>query len=171
MKYIDDLDDELEDEDPLFKVQKINLRNEKANFLALLNKPTEEVNKEKINDDDFNYHGRFNIDDLEEVEEYELNNNADNINLENEKINEDSTPNLDENKIYHIDYNKIVENNNNNANSNEEDSDKKDEKEVKSKKISKWFKLKKIGNFLSFFHKNNFFLFFFLFCTLILFLF
>ena len=131
VKYIDDLDDELEDEDPLFKVQKINLRNEKANFLALLNKPTEEVNKEKINDDDFNYHGRFNIDDLEEVEEYELNNNADNINLENEKINEDSTPNLDENKIYHIDYNKIVENNNNNANSNEEDSDKKDEKNIK----------------------------------------
>jgi len=34
-------------------------------------------------------------------------NNIEDINEENEKINDDSTPDLMENKIYHVDYNKI----------------------------------------------------------------
>ena len=48
MEYIDDPE---EDDDPLFKVEKINLHKEKENFLALLNKPTEEVNNEEDNKD------------------------------------------------------------------------------------------------------------------------
>ena len=48
LEYIDDPE---EDDDPLFKVEKINLHKEKENFLALLNKPTEEVNNEEDNKD------------------------------------------------------------------------------------------------------------------------
>ena len=48
LEYIDDFD---EDEDPLFKVEKMNLKKEKENFLAFLNKPTEEVNNEEENKD------------------------------------------------------------------------------------------------------------------------
>ena len=111
----------------MFKIQKINLRNEKQNFLNMLNKPTEEVNKEKINENengnDFDYYGRFNFDDLEEVEEKEINTNIENIDIENEKINEDSTPDMVENKIYHVDYNKIEDNNN----INDEDNNNKNE--------------------------------------------
>ena len=47
-EYIDDLE---EDDDPLFKVEKINLNKEKENFLAMLNKPTEELNNEEENKD------------------------------------------------------------------------------------------------------------------------
>ena len=125
IQYIDDLDDELEDEDPLFKIEKINLKNEKENFLAMLNKPTDEVitdnNNEDENDDNENnvYKGRFNIEDLDEIDDdknIEKNNenlneknNIENINEENEKINDDSTPDLNENKILHLDYNKNEE--------------------------------------------------------------
>ena len=131
VQYIDDLDDDVEDEDPLFKVQKINLRKEKENFLALLNKPTNEINKEKekmednLNPDYIeNYIHRFNIDDLEEVEEKELEPNIDNNNSESEKINDDLTPNINENKIYHVEYNKPEDISNN----KEENIDKKEEK-------------------------------------------
>ena len=48
VEYIDDFE---EDDDPLFKVEKINLKQEKENFLAMLNKPTEEVNIEEDNKD------------------------------------------------------------------------------------------------------------------------
>ena len=56
IEYIDDLE---EDDDPLFKVEKVNLNKakenlnkEKENFLAILNKPTEEViNAEEDNKD------------------------------------------------------------------------------------------------------------------------
>ena len=124
IQYIDDLDDELEDEDPLFKVEKINLKNEKENFFAMLNKPTDEVIKDNNeNDDNDNnvYKGRFNIEDLDEIDDEtnmqknkkyaDENNKIENINEENEKINEDMTPNENENKIYHLDYNKIEEKN------------------------------------------------------------
>lgn len=134
IQYIDDLDDELEDEDPIFKVEKINLRNEKENFLAMLNKPTEEINKEKNNENENDnennvYKGRFNIEDLDENEDEkdrEKNNNDDNnniedINEENEKINDDSTPDIIGNKIYHVDYNKIEEKNKENLDKKEED--------------------------------------------------
>ena len=134
IQYIDDLDDELEDEDPIFKVEKINLRNEKENFLAMLNKPTEEINKEKNNENENDnennvYKGRFNIEDLDENEDEkdrEKNNNDDNnniedINEENEKINDDSTPDIIGNKIYHVDYNKIEEKNKENLEKKEED--------------------------------------------------
>ena len=138
IQYIDDLDDELDDEDPIFKVEKINLRNEKENFLAMLNKPTEEVNKEKINENENDndnenennvYKGRFNIEDLDEIDDEKDkeknnindNNNIEDINEENEKINDDSTPDLIGNKIYHVDYNKIEEKNKENLDKKEED--------------------------------------------------
>ena len=136
IQYIDDLDDELEDEDPLFKVQRINLRKEKENFLAMLNKPTEEINKENNNENETGdniYKGRFNIEDLDEPEEEktkekdnninEVNegNNVENINEENDKINDDSTPDLDGNKIYHVDYNKIEDKNKEKEDIKEED--------------------------------------------------
>ena len=139
IQYIDDLDDELDDEDPIFKVEKINLRNEKENFLAMLNKPTEEVNKEKINENENDndnenennvYKGRFNIEDLDEIDDEkekeknninDNNNNIEDINEENEKINDDSTPDLIGNKIYHVDYNKIEEKNKENLDKKEED--------------------------------------------------
>ena len=113
LEYIDDLDEE-EDDDPLFKVEKINLQKEKDNFLAFLNKPTEELIKEKdfnkdnddvYNNDDILYKARFNINDLDdngnEKEKYDI----ENLNKENEKINEDLSPNQLENKIYQVDYN------------------------------------------------------------------
>ena len=140
IQYIDDLDDELEDEDPMFKVEKINLKNEKENFLAMLNKPTDEINQEKNNDNENNnevYKGRFNIEDLDEIDdekEKEKNNiedvnNIEDINEENEKINDDSTPDLMENKIYHVDYNKIDEKNKENLDKNEKDKIEEDKKE------------------------------------------
>ena len=51
LDYIDDIEEE---DDPLYKVQKVNindLKKQKDNFLALLNKPTEEVNMEEENND------------------------------------------------------------------------------------------------------------------------
>ena len=55
LEYIDDFEN---DDDPLYKVEKVNinkekenLNKEKENFLALLNKPTEEVNAEEDNKD------------------------------------------------------------------------------------------------------------------------
>ena len=111
LEYIDDLDEE-EDDDPLFKVEKINLEKDKDNFLAILNKPTEELMKEKdFNkdnnnikniDEDFLYKPRFNINDLDDIEDQKEN-------IEKEQLNEDLTPNQIENKIYHVEYNKNKE--------------------------------------------------------------
>ena len=105
IKYIDDLEDELDEENPEFKENKIDLKKDRDNFLEMLNKPTDEVNKdinnENINDiENDTYHGRFNIDDLEDEDEKEGN---------EIKINEDITPDLNENKIHYVDYNKIEE--------------------------------------------------------------
>ena len=47
----------------------------------MLNKPTEEINKEKINEDDGDnnniYQGRFNIDDLDDDDDEENEKNED----------------------------------------------------------------------------------------------
>ena len=123
IQYIDDLDDEFEDEDPLFKVEKMNLKNAKEDFLASLDKPTEELNKENNNDNDNGnedniYKGRFKFEDLDEIDEDKIKdknddnninniNNIEDINDDNNKINDDSTPDELENKIYHVDYDKI----------------------------------------------------------------
>ena len=127
IEYIDDLDDE----DPLFKVEKININKEKENFLSLLNKPTEEIKKmeENINEDILDLNEDINIDnididdenkdkencrfDIKELEDdYEEQNNIiiddnekEKINNENE-INEDISPSPFENKVYHIEYNR-----------------------------------------------------------------
>ena len=52
----------------------------------MLNKPTEEVNKEKNNEEinyneDNIYHGRFKIDDLDEEDEKEKEDNINNITI------------------------------------------------------------------------------------------
>ena len=97
MQYIEDIDEELDEENDLYKIEKINLKKDKENFLAMLNKPTEEINKEKINDDDKDnnniYQGRFNIDDLDDDED----------DKNKDIINDDFD--LNDNKIYHVDYN------------------------------------------------------------------
>ena len=104
VKYIDDLDDELE-ENPSLKENKIDLKKDRDNFLEMLNKPTSEINKETDNDENDNengeYHGRFNIDDLDDEKEKDEDDN---------KINEDKTPDLNENKIYSKNYNEINDN-------------------------------------------------------------
>ena len=48
LEYIEDLEEE---GDTLFKVEKVNLKKQRDNFLASLNKPTEEVNVEEENKD------------------------------------------------------------------------------------------------------------------------
>ena len=104
VKYIDDLDDELE-ENPSLKENKIDLKKDRDNFLEMLNKPTSEINKETDNDENDNengeYHGRFNIDDLDDENEKDEDDN---------KINDDKTPDLNENKIYSKNYNEINDN-------------------------------------------------------------
>ena len=120
IEYIDDLDEE---DDPLFKVEKVNLENERDNFLALLNKPIEEVYKDEkkvntldidINDD--NNKERVDIKELED--DYEEKNNVlvdesekEKINNENETPNEDISPNTFDNQIYHIEYNRKIDDN------------------------------------------------------------
>ena len=106
-KGLENMDDyEEEDDDPLFKVQKIeDLQKEKENFLAMLNKPTEEVNLEEENTDiiidnidndgDIKHEqiGRFkelweDDDDEEEKKEKDKDKNNNEIKLNNnEKIN------------------------------------------------------------------------------------
>ena len=104
VQYIEDLDEEFDDTNDLYKIEKINLKKDKENFLAMLGKSTEEINNEKINEDDSDnndvYKGRFNINDLEEDEDEKDKEKKD------EKINEDLIPDLNENKIHHVEYNK-----------------------------------------------------------------
>ena len=118
IQYIDDLDEE---DDPLFKVEKVNLENERDNFLSLLNKPIEEVYKDekKFNTIDTNINNnqeRVDIKELEDDVEENKNivideNEKEKINNENETPNEDISPNSLENKIYHIEYNgKTIDN-------------------------------------------------------------
>ena len=126
IKYIDDIDDELE-ENPSLKENKLDLKKDRDNFLEMLNKPTSEINKEKDNDENDNenveYHGRFKIDDLDDE-------------VENDnKINDDNAPDLNENKIYSEDYNKINDNNSDNNKDNEIKINSQDEKiEIETKK-------------------------------------
>lgn len=76
--YDEDLDDE--DDDPLFKVEKIDWQKGKKNLAN--NKNEDNKDKKETNN--------FNIE-------------QDN---ENEKLNEDLIPNQKDNKIYHVEYNK-----------------------------------------------------------------
>ena len=104
-KELDYMEDNEEEDDPLFKVEKIkDLQKEKENFLAMLNKPTEEVNLEEENTDiivdniendgDIKHEqiGRFKElwedDDEEEKKEKDKDKNNNEIKLNNdEKIN------------------------------------------------------------------------------------
>ena len=115
IEYYDDFDDE--DDDPLFKVEKINVQKEKK----ISNNQTEKLNKDKNNIDknnnkfnnDNNSNGAISqphnaINDLENNDDKKEKNmiNIEKDNKENEKLNEDLIPNQIENKIYHVDYNK-----------------------------------------------------------------
>ena len=113
-----------DDNDSLFKMEKNSLLDDKDNFLALLNKPIDEVYKDqdnKINNNNIDNtndnkkdHPKIDIKELEEDLEENNNINADEnekINKENAILNEDITPNSLDNKIYHIEYHrKTVDN-------------------------------------------------------------
>ena len=104
-KELEYMEDNEEEDDPLFKVEKIkDLQKERENFLAMLNKPTEEVNLEEENTDiivdniendgDIKHEqmGRFKElwedDDEEEKKEKDKDKNNNEIKLNNdEKIN------------------------------------------------------------------------------------
>ena len=121
LNYMEDFE---EDDDPLFKVEKINLKNEKENFLALLNKPTEEVNAEEENKDiiidniendgDFKSEqiGRFK--ELWDEEEDKGENNdeekekGNNINKENSNIGEEKKNDNNSNNINDIEENQNI---------------------------------------------------------------
>ena len=121
LNYMEDFE---EDDDPLFKVEKINLKNEKENFLALLNKPTEEVNAEEENKDiiidniendgDFKSEqiGRFK--ELWDEEEDKGENNdeeiekGNNINKENSNIDEEKKIDNNSNNINDIEENQNI---------------------------------------------------------------
>ena len=63
-------------------------------------------------------------------------NNIQEFNYESGKLNEDSTPDLDENQIHHVEYNLNNNNNLNNDNENKKEEQKdelKDEKENEGK--------------------------------------
>ena len=89
LQYIHDFEEE---DDPLFKVEKINLQKEKEDFLSLLNKPREEVNLEEDNKDlvidnieNDGHIGRFKELWDDEEEKGENNNNKEVKNDENKK--------------------------------------------------------------------------------------
>jgi hypothetical protein len=102
LEYIDDID--VEDDDPLFKVEKINSNKDKDNFFSILNKPRDEINQgNNSNNNNYNKENENIIND--DKKDNIL--NMENINDEMGKMNEDSVPNQIENKIYHVDYNEI----------------------------------------------------------------
>ena len=142
VQYLEDLDEVEEEEDPLFKVQKISLENEKGNFLSLLNRPIEEVykdiddkkidigidkdkdkDKDKDEDNKDKKNRRIDIKDLEDdIEEKENTNMDENekekINKENNAINEDISPNNVDNQIYYIEYHRKTVDDNKEAKEN-----------------------------------------------------
>ena len=106
LEYIDDIDDD--DDDPLFKVEKINSNKDKDNFFSILNKPRDEINQDNNNNYNKENDNIINDDEKDNIL------NMENINDELGKMNEDSVPNQIENKIYHVDYNEIRKGNRNN---------------------------------------------------------
>jgi hypothetical protein len=106
LEYIDDIDDD--DDDPLFKVEKINSNKDKDNFFSILNKPRDEINQDNNNNYNKENENIINDDEKDNIL------NMENINDELGKMNEDSVPNQIENKIYHVDYNEIRKGNRNN---------------------------------------------------------
>ena len=102
-----------EEENTSFKFEKNSLTEEKDNFLAMLNKQTEELNKDEEN--------IYINNDKNDIKELEYNENEiNNINKENQIENDDATPNL----IYNKNYNQIFE---------EKKEDKKEEEKKEEK--------------------------------------
>ena len=116
IQFLEDLDViDMEEENPLFKVEKVNLENEKNNYVSLLNKPIEEAyKKENINLDiktDIKNKENLGIDinGFEDDAEEKVNiivddNEKEKINDENKILNEDLSPYSLENAIYQINY-------------------------------------------------------------------
>ena len=121
--------DSLNEDDSLFKIEKNSLLDEKDNFLALLNKPIEEVYKYQDNNDDNKNQNNNRIDIKELEDDFEEKNNIiidekenEKINNENAKLNEDITPNSLDNKIYHVEYGGKINELNTEAKQNDKNS-------------------------------------------------
>ena len=119
---IKDLDDEDDDESPLFKIEKIKPNDDDNNFLSILNKSPED-NIQKKEDHEF---------DIKELE-----NDGEIINDINVNVNEDIEPNKMENKIYNKMYNEDLkeENKEKEENNNEKDNKEKNEDNVNINEI------------------------------------
>ena len=139
IKKISDLDinndDDDDEDDPLFKIEKIKLQNDKDNFLAILNKPTEEVNQimDNINNNNNEedkvqqeYNNEYDIKELENDE----------VNINEFKINEEIEPNQMHNKIYNTKLNKDLNEQEKEIKNNKENNNIKNENDKKYENIN-----------------------------------
>ena len=125
LQYIDDFEDD--DDVPLFKVEKVNSQKQKENFLALLNKPTEEVNKNDDNKDliiDNNENdGDLKVENIGRLKEM----------WNEEEDKEEKKEKEDKNEIKNIKEENSNIKNENNKNDLEEKSKVKNENEINNK--------------------------------------
>jgi len=140
IKKISDLDlnndDDDDEDDPLFKIEKIKLQNDKNNFLAILNKPTEEVNQimDNINNNNNNEEDKVQQEYNNEYDIKELEN--DEVNINEFKINEEIEPNQMHNKIYNTKLNKDLNEQEKEIKNNKENNNIKNENDKKYENIN-----------------------------------
>ena len=138
IKKISDLDlnndDDDDEDDPLFKIEKIKLQNDKNNFLAILNKPTEEVNQIMDNINNNNEEDKVQQEYNNECDIKELEN--DEVNINEFKINEEIEPNQMHNKIYNTKLNKDLNEQEKEIKNNKENNNIKNENDKKYENIN-----------------------------------
>ena len=138
IKKISDLDlnndDDDDEDDPLFKIEKIKLQNDKNNFLAILNKPTEEVNQIMDNINNNNEEDKVQQEYNNEYDIKELEN--DEVNINEFKINEEIEPNQMHNKIYNTKLNKDLNEQEKEIKNNKENNNIKNENDKKYENIN-----------------------------------
>ena len=138
IKKISDLDlnndDDDDEDDPLFKIEKIKLQNDKDNFLAILNKPTEEVNQIMDNINNNNEEDKVQQEYNNECDIKELEN--DEVNINEFKINEEIEPNQMHNKIYNTKLNKDLNEQEKEIKNNKENNNIKNENDKKYENIN-----------------------------------
>ena len=138
IKKISDLDlnndDDDDEDDPLFKIEKIKLQNDKDNFLAILNKPTEEVNQIMDNINNNNEEDKVQQEYNNEYDIKELEN--DEVNINEFKINEEIEPNQMHNKIYNTKLNKDLNEQEKEIKNNQENNNIKNENDKKYENIN-----------------------------------
>ena len=138
IKKISDLDlnndDDDDEDDPLFKIEKIKLQNDKDNFLAILNKPTEEVNQIMDNINNNNEEDKVKQEYNNECDIKELEN--DEVNINEFKINEEIEPNQMHNKIYNTKLNKDLNEQEKEIKNNKENNNIKNENDKKYENIN-----------------------------------